>query len=288
MADQFVTRFAPSPTGQLHLGHAYSALLASDRANEAGGRFILRIEDIDKVRCRPEFEKGIIEDLTWLGLRWERDVRRQSEHFDEYRMALDKLDDLGLLYRCTCTRREIREEVAWSPSAPHGPEGPLYPGTCRKRRDDRLPPMDKDSSPYAIRLDVMQAISLLEQRGGWPLFWQDEVAGTVRADPASLGDVVLARKDTPTSYHLAVTVDDARQGVTHIIRGEDLLHTTHVHRLLQQLLELPAPVYLHHRLLTDETGRRYAKRDKANTLKALREAGRDPNEIIRELSAMFP
>lgn len=288
MTKKFITRFAPSPTGRLHLGHAYSALLASACSEKANGKFLLRIEDIDQVRCRPEWEEGIFEDLTWLGLSWEPNVRRQSEHFDDYHRALTALDDLGLLYCCTCTRREIRDEVAWSPSAPHGPEGPLYPGTCRRSRPDHLPVDGNESIPFAIRLDVARAIALVRERSLWPLSWQEEATGTVEADPASLGDVVLARKDTPTSYHLAVTVDDAEQGVTHIVRGDDLFHATHIHRLLQALLGLPTPVYLHHPLLTDDTGRRYAKRDKTNTLEALRESGRDPGEIIRELSAMFP
>jgi glutamyl-Q tRNA(Asp) synthetase len=269
-----VTRFAPSPTGDLHLGHAHSALVGWHAARSVGGRFLLRIEDIDRSRCRPEFTAGILRDLAWLGLDWDGPVRLQSEHFDDYRAALDRLWALDLLYPCFCTRAAIQAEVASAGAAPHGGEGPLYPGTCRSlaaaERERRM----RAGEAYALRLDAGRAAA----RSG-PLWWEDEIAGRVAADPSSHGDVVLARKDTPASYHLAVTVDDALQGVTLVTRGEDLFAATHVHRLLQALLELPVPRYRHHRLLTDETGRRLAKRDRAATLKALRAAGRTPAEV---------
>lgn len=275
---EFVTRFAPSPTGLLHIGHAFSALTAYDAARAAGGRFLLRIEDIDRTRCRPAFEEAILADLAWLGMTWEAPPRRQSEHFDDYAAALARLDRRGLIYPCFCTRKEILAEIAASPSAPHGPDGPVYPGTCRNlgkpERSRRL----AAGRPYALRLDVARA---LDRAGGAPA-WHDMDRGRRSNEVARLGDVVLARKDVPTSYHLAVTVDDALQGISHVIRGEDLTHATHVHRLLQALLDLPTPLYRHHRLLTDDSGRRFAKRDRSATLAALRDAGRTPAEI-REL-----
>ena len=269
-----VTRFAPSPTGLLHLGHAYAALFAWQRAQEAGGRFLLRIEDIDASRCREEFVAAILEDLSWLGLKWETPVRRQSRHLGDYCAALDRLEAAGLVYPCFCTRAAIKAEIARALDAPQGPDGPLYPGTCRG-----LSPRERErrrlaGEAYAVRLDVAQALA----RTG-PLTWHDERAGSVAADPLALGDVVLARKDAPTSYHLAVTVDDALQGVTQVTRGVDLFAATHVHRLLQALLDLPTPEYCHHALLGDAEGRRYAKRDRSLTLRALREAGRTPAEV---------
>jgi glutamyl-Q tRNA(Asp) synthetase len=269
-----VTRFAPSPTGLLHLGHAYSALFGYHCARAAGGKFLLRIEDIDRSRCRPEFEAAILEDLAWLGLDWDGPIRRQSQHFGNYRDALGRLDALGVTYPCFCTRKDIADEVARSGSAPHGPDGALYPGTCRA-----LPPAETSSRlaaglPYAIRLHAAKATGLTG-----PLSWRDRRAGTVAARPDLLGDVVLARKDVPTSYHLSVVVDDALQGVTLVTRGEDLFHATHIHRLLQALLGLPSPEYHHHALLTDSEGRRFAKRDRALTLRALREAGCSPAEV---------
>lgn len=266
-----VTRFAPSPTGLLHLGHAYSALLAYNAASLAGGRFLVRIEDIDRGRCRPEFEAAIYEDLGWLGLEWDQPVRRQSEHFADYEAALGKLSGMGLLYPCFCTRREIVE----SSKAPHGPEGPLYPGTCRVmdkgERAERLARGDA----YALRLDMGKALS----RIGGPLVWHDRDTGEIAAQPQDSGDVVLARKDTPTSYHLSVTVDDALQGVTLVIRGQDLFHATHVHRVLQALLGLPVPEYHHHPLLVDASGRRLAKRHKDETLATFREKGLTPADL---------
>lgn len=274
MADAVVTRFAPSPTGLLHLGHAYSALFSWRLARRAGGRFLLRIEDIDATRCRTDFAEALLEDLAWLGLDWDGPVRRQAQHLADYRAALERLDAAGLVYPCFCTRAAIRAEIAGAGRAPHGPDGPLYPGTCRGlgavARRRRL----AAGEPFALRLDVARAAA---QAG--PLTWQDAVAGMVSADPLALGDVVLARKDAPTSYHLAVTVDDALQGVTLVARGVDLFAATHVQRLLQALLGLPTPRYHHHPLRTDAAGRRYAKRDQALTLRALREAGRTPAEV---------
>lgn len=270
-----VSRFAPSPTGLLHLGHAYSALLAHDAARAAGGRFILRIEDIDTGRCRPEFVTAIEDDLAWLGLDWERPVRRQSEHMADYRAALDRLEAMGLLYPCFLSRKELDAAL----SAPHframqGPEGPVVVDA-----DRLLPAVEREArmaagESYALRLRMAAAL----ERAG-PLTWTDEGHGVQAADPMAFGDVVLARKDTPASYHLAVTVDDALQGVTLVVRGEDLFQATHVHRLLQDLLGLPTPLYRHHRLLTDAEGRRYAKRDRSLTLQALRDAGRSAADI---------
>lgn len=269
-----ITRFAPSPTGELHLGHAHSALFAFAEARKAQGRFLLRIEDIDRTRCRPEFTQGIFADLAWLGLEWEKPVRVQSEHFDDYRAALDRLDAMGLLYPCFCTRKDIAREVESAGHAPHGPDGPLYPGHCRHLSPAERAERTESGQPFALRLDMAEAA----RRIG-PLSWHDRSRGEQAARPEMFGDVVLARKDTPASYHLAVTVDDALQGVTLVTRGEDLFEATHVHRLLQALLGLPTPDYAHHRLLTDEQGRRYAKRDRSLTLRALRDAGRTPQEV---------
>lgn len=264
-----VTRFAPSPTGRLHLGHAHAALFAWTLARRAGGRFLVRIEDIDRTRCRPEFTAAALDDLAWLGLDWEAPVRMQSTHLPEYRAALDALAARGLLYPCFCTRAEIAREVAASAGAPHGPDGPLYPGTCRllpqSVRGDRI----AAGEPYALRLDIAAACDAV--RG--PLWFEDLSVGRVRAEPLQFGDVVLARKDSPASYHLCVSHDDARQGVTLVTRAEDLRAATHLHRLLQALFGWPTPVYAHHTLLRDAAGRRLAKRDGAPTLASLREAG---------------
>jgi glutamyl-Q tRNA(Asp) synthetase len=258
-----VTRFAPSPTGLLHLGHAFAAGFAYQAA--AGGSFLVRLEDIDLTRSRPDYETAIFADLSWLGFQWQQPVRRQSEHFDDYRAALAKLEALGLLYPCFCTRRDI----ANAGQAPQGPDGPLYPGTCRalniKDRADRI----ASGVPYALRLDVEKAVQL----AGSPLSWNDLDLGECVASPAIFGDVVLARKETPASYHLSVVVDDALQGITLVTRGVDLLSATHLHRLLQHLLDLPVPQYRHHRLITDEHGQRLAKRDNARSIQSLRESG---------------
>jgi glutamyl-Q tRNA(Asp) synthetase len=269
-----VTRFAPSPTGRLHLGHAYSALFAEAAARQSNGRFLLRIEDIDPARCRPEFEQGILEDLAWLGLQWETPVRRQSDHLGDYRAALERLESVGLLYPCFCSRKEIQAEIARAVVAPHGPEGPLYRGTCRALSASERKSRISLGRPYALRLDVAAGLA----RTG-PLTWQDLDRGVILAEPQLLGDAVLGRRDAPASYHLAVSLDDDLQGVNLVTRGEDLLAATHVHRLLQSLLDLATPVYRHHRLLTNDKGERLAKRDGAMTLAALRQAGHTPAEV---------
>ena len=269
-----VTRFAPSPTGLLHLGHAYSAFAGWHAARAAGGRFLLRVEDIDADRCRPHFEDAIYEDLTWLGLRWEQPVRRQSRHLADYRLALTKLEEMGVVYPCFCTRKAIREEVARVAQAPHGPDGALYPGTCRSlspgERDSR---MDSGAS-YALRLDSAKAAEMVGETE-----WEDELAGRQPLLPGLFGDVVVARRDVPTSYHLSVTVDDHLQGVTLVTRGLDLFQSTHVHRMLQALLGYPSPSYRHHRLISDANGQRLAKRSDAVSIRQLRATGMSPAEI---------
>ncbi|RAU24022.1 tRNA glutamyl-Q(34) synthetase GluQRS [Paramagnetospirillum kuznetsovii] len=269
-----ITRFAPSPTGALHLGHAHSALFAHQEARRAGGRFLLRIEDIDPTRCRPEFTRAILTDLAWLGLDWEEPVRIQSEHFDDYRTALARLDEAGLLYPCFCTRKDIAREIEGAGHAPHGPDGAVYPGTCRALSASERAERKAAGETYALRLDMAEAV----RRSG-DLHWRDRKAGIVTARPDLFGDVVLARKDSPASYHLAVTVDDALQGVTLVTRGEDLFDATHIHRILQWQLRLATPDYAHHPLLVDASGRRYAKRDRALTLGALRAAGKTVDEV---------
>ena len=278
-----VFRFAPSPNGYLHLGHALSALINADMAAAAGGRLLLRIEDIDQSRCRPEFEKAIDEDLAWLGLKWERPVRRQSEHFDDYRTALAKLDAMGLIYPSFESRAEIAMMVAGREAKgpwPRDPDGaPLYPGAAKS-----LPQAERQrrmaSEPYALRLDMQAALA----RAG-DLTWRESGAGPdgqtgiIRADPAAWGDAVLARKDAPASYHLAVVVDDAAQAVTDVVRGRDLYHATSVHRLLQVLLDLPAPRYQHHRLILDADGHKLSKSTAATGLRELRAAGTTPADI---------
>lgn len=268
-----VTRFAPSPNGYLHLGHAMSALTGFRAARDAGGRFLLRIEDIDTGRARPEFEQAIYDDLAWLGLNWEQPVRRQSEHFADYAAALARLADLT--YPCFCTRKDIEAEIARSPAAPHGPEGALYPGICRHLPDAERRRRIDAGHTFAVRLDVARAMA-----AAGPLRWHDRLRGDIAADPASLGDVVLARKDIPSSYHLAVTVDDALQGVTLVTRGEDLFHATHIHRLLQALLDLPVPDYWHHGLVRDAQGERLAKSKAAPALRDLRAAGMSAQEVL--------
>ena len=271
---ELVTRFAPSPTGLLHLGHAHSALSGWRRAREAGGRFLLRIEDIDPGRCRPEFAAAIEEDLGWLGLDWDGEVRVQSRHLPEYQAALDRLAGRGLLYPCFCTRADIAREVAASASAPHGPDGPLYPGTCRRLSVDERQARLAMGELHALRLDMARALAQVP-----PLDFEEEGQGHLACHPARFGDVVLARKDAPASYHLCVTHDDALQGVTLVTRGEDLKAATDLHRLIQTLMGWPEPAYAHHALLTDSTGRRLAKRDRAATLRDLRDAGRSPAEV---------
>jgi glutamyl-Q tRNA(Asp) synthetase len=282
MPERFVTRFAPSPTGLLHLGHAFSALTAWDAAQAAGGEFLLRIEDTDQARARAEYEAAIYEDLAWLGLSWPEPVWRQSERLDVYEAALERLAGLGVTYPCCCTRADIRAAL----SAPQETEtyspqhGAVYPGTCRGRAMAACGPGD------AIRLDLDRALTLLE---GQALTWRETGpghAGTCTLDPEAMrrhiGDVVLGRKDIgAAAYHLSVVVDDAGQGVTHIVRGEDLFEATPIHRLLQALLELPVPVWHHHPLVRDEAGKRLAKRDDARAIRAYREAGHTPEDVRR-------
>lgn len=280
----FVTRFAPSPTGLLHLGHAYSAILAHDAARSAGGVFLLRIEDIDATRCRPEFEAATYEDLAWLGLGWPMPVRRQSEHFADYAAALERLRALGVVYRCFLTRKEI---AAASLSAPHGagegPDGMIYTGPVQQMSADEEEARIARGESFAWRLSIKYSQDLLGEDFARLVFIEREdgsnIEHEIAARPQMLGDVILGRKDTPTSYHLSVVHDDALQGVTHIIRGEDLRTSTHIHALLQKLLGLPTPIYRHHKLLTGPDGKRYAKRDKSLTLASLREAGVSPTDI---------
>jgi glutamyl-Q tRNA(Asp) synthetase len=283
-ADTIVTRFAPSPTGYLHLGHVRSALEGWRAARNAGGRFLLRLEDIDRGRCRDEYAAAILDDLAWLGLDWDGPVRRQSEHFDDYRRALEGLAALGVLYPCFCTRQEVQAEIARSGGAPQAESLSPYPGSCRRLSCTARAGKQSLGRDYALRLDLGRALALTG-----PLDWVEEGGGEprqVRMDPAPLGDVVLARKDVPASYHLAVSVDDAIQGVTLVTRGEDLAPATHIHRLLQALLGLPTPRYRHHALLTDETGRRLAKRDLAKTIRAMRAAGMTSAEMLERAFAL--
>jgi glutamyl-Q tRNA(Asp) synthetase len=287
----FTTRFAPSPTGLLHKGHAFSALTAWAAARAAGGRFILRIEDIDATRARPQYEAAILEDLAWLGLDWERPVRRQSEHMADYQAALDRLRGGGLLYRCFRTRREVLDEIG---RAPHGPgegrHGQVFRGAPPPQAEEarRL----AAGEAYAWRLSLDAARRVLGEAAWGGLSFREEgegpdgAHGLIPAQPLRLGDVVLARRDVGVAYHLAVVVDDALQGVSHVIRGQDLFEAAHIQRLLQALLELPAPAYRHHRLLLSPAGRRLAKRDKAETLCDLRARGVSADELRNELG--FP
>lgn len=271
-----VTRFAPSPTGYLHLGHAHAALFAWRLARAAGGRFLVRLEDIDLARCRPAFADAALQDLAWLGLDWDGEVRVQSRHFPEYHAVLEMLTRRGLLYPCFCTRADIAREIAAAASAPHAPDGALlYPGTCR-----RLSPADRAAhlaagTPHAMRLDMARA---LEMAGG-PLLYEEMGDGWTTCGPERFGDAVLGRKDVPASYHLCVTHDDAQQGVTLVTRGLDLRPATDLHRLIQALIGWPAPTYAHHRLLLDAGGRRLSKRDGALAVRALRDAGHSPREV---------
>jgi glutamyl-Q tRNA(Asp) synthetase len=278
-----ITRFAPSPTGLLHVGHAASARFAATMAR--GGRFLLRIEDIDRSRCRPEFEAAIYEDLAWLGLSWETPVRRQSAHFDEYKDALAELDRRGLLYPCFCTRADLQREIAGAVSAPHlatASEISVYPGTCRHLSPAEQERRKSEGTPYALRLRMDEAV-----KGAGSLAWTDESRGAQTATPEIFGDVVLGRKDTPTSYHLACTLDDARQGITLVTRGEDLFSATHVHRLLQALFDLPTPRYAHHGLVTDKKGKKFSKRDNAVTIRSMRENGRSPDDVWAAAGNIF-
>ncbi len=269
----FVTRFAPSPTGLLHIGHAFSALTAHDAARAAGGRFLLRIEDTDLTRCRPAFEAAIHEDLAWLGLQWETPVWRQSDRMGVYEAALAGLRARGLLYRCFRTRRSLMEEMA----APHGPAAHVVRGRPLPANEEAA--LLSAAAPYAWRLWLDAALDAVADRA--LVFEADGVE--VHAEPARLGDIVLARKEFPASYHLASVIDDAAQGITHVIRGDDLVEAAHIHVLLQALLGLPTPVYRHHRLILGPDGKRLAKRDQAATLASLRAAGVSPGEVRSRL-----
>lgn len=270
-----VTRFAPSPTGRLHLGHAYAAWFAWDAARQAGGRFLLRIEDLDQGRARPEFEAGILEDLRWLDLDWDGDIVRQSDRAPAYLAALDHLKAASLIYPCFCTRRDIVAEIAGAGAAPHGPEGPVYPGTCRALTAAEADARIAAGDGYALRLDSAAAIAAIG-----PLEWRDRTQGLVSAQPEAFGDIVLARKDAPAAYHLAVVVDDAASGVTLVTRGDDLFAATDVQVLLQALLGLPRPEYAHHGLVLGADGKRLAKRDRAKTLEAMRRLGASPADVL--------
>lgn len=279
-----VFRFAPSPNGLLHLGHAYSALLNFDMAKTAGGTFLLRIENIDTERCRPELETQILHDLEWLGIEWETPPRRQSEHFDDYAQALAKLEQQEIIYPAFMSRSEIRNAVQnWGISWPTDPDGvAIYPGEERDWTDEERATMMQKRDRHTKRFHMEKATALTP-----PLTWTEQgngpngETGTQTAKPQSWGDVVIARSDTPTSYHLAVTVDDALQGVTHVVRGQDLFQATAVHRLLQERLALPQPIYHHHKLITDENGHKLSKSRNDISLKALREAGKTPEDIRR-------
>lgn len=281
-----VTRFAPSPTGFLHIGHAYAALTAWQAARDRGGKFLLRIEDIDLARCRTEFELAIVEDLSWLGMSWETPARRQSQHFGDYVAAIKRLELKGVVYPCFCTRQEIAAEIARAAAAPHADElvEGRYPGTCRSlSATDRAERITK-GTVYALRLDCEKALASIsgqelgfEELGSGP----EGQAGYQLTHPEWISDIVLARKELPASYHVAVVVDDALQGVTLVTRGQDLFAATHIQRLLQALLGLPTPRYLHHRLILNRDGKKFSKRDGAVTIRSLRNSGASPEDIRR-------
>ena len=279
LPQHIVTRFAPSPTGRLHVGHGWSALMAQDLARQSGGVFRLRIEDIDGARSRAAHVDGIVEDLRWLGIDWDGPLVRQSDRLDVYADALERLRAMGLVYPCFCTRADI----AASASAPHGADAMVYPGTCRSLDEgERIDRMAYDA--HAWRIDMARAVAMTG-----PLAWTDIDHGIVPADPLAAGDVVLARKDAPTSYHLAATLDDADMEVTLVLRGNDLRAATDIHRLLQALFHLPTPAYRHHPLLVGADGKRLAKRDGGLQLAQLRDAGVDPAQLRADLRAgRFP
>lgn len=295
-----VLRFAPSPNGRLHLGHALSALLNAGMAKALGGRLLIRIEDIDRTRCTPELEAGVLEDLAWLGLDWEQPVRRQSEHFPEYAAALDRLSAMGLVRKAFLTRGEIARAVAQLAETrgapwPCDPDGaPLYPGDEAVLGPEEIAAREAQGAPFALRLDMAAALARCKALLAAPLSWQElpddegrQAPECIAADPARWGDVVLARKDTPTSYHLSVVVDDALQGITHVVRGRDLYEATAVHRLLQVLLGLPEPLYRHHRLVLGEDGRKLSKSQGDTALAELRAKGATP-DTIRRLVGLAP
>ncbi len=286
--DQPVFRFAPSPNGHLHLGHALSALYTWNRAQEAGGRFLLRLEDIDLARCSERYVCDMLEDLEWLGLRWEEPVRCQSLHFDDYRTVLDTLDELGVLYPCFATHQEIRSAVAQRTDHPTDPDGaPIYPGLARSLSTVQRDTLLAQGKPFARRIDMSKAVELARTMNAAPVTFEELASGpegetgTIPVQAHCWGDVILARKDIPASYHIAVVHDDALQGVTHVTRGQDLFYATYVHRVLQILLGLPAPAYEHHGLIRDESGRRLSKSARDKSLRSLRTEGHTRNDIVR-------
>lgn len=274
----FITRFAPSPTGRLHMGHAFSALFAESLAITERGKFLLRIEDIDKNRCRKEYTEGIYEDLEWLGIRWDSEVLIQSTRFDEYKNSINILREMEVLYPCFCSRKKIEAEQSNVGLAPHGSMQPKYSGNCRyigpEERENRIAKRE----PHSWRIDCGKALSITGQ-----LQWVDRAAGTINVESSILGDVIISRKDIETSYHLAVTLDDAHQGVSLVSRGKDLMESTHVHRLLQCLLDLPVPQWYHHKLIKDSKGKRFSKREGSLTLKEMRDSGISAEYLRREL-----
>lgn len=286
-------RFAPSPNGRLHLGHAYSALFTEQAARDAGGELLLRIEDIDQTRTKPEFIEGILEDMDWLGIRFSDEVRYQSNHFSDYQRALDRLDKMGLLYPCPASRKDIEIEITGKQEDrewPRDPDGALlYPGIWRDRTSSEYEKLRNSGQPVTIRLHIAKAIGEIERLGALPLSFREDgigpngESGRVILDPAIWGDVVLARKETPTSYHLSVVADDADQGITHITRGQDLFYATIIHRLLQVLLELPEPIYCHHRLIRADDTRKLSKNVGDTSLDFLRKAGVSAEEIRCDL-----
>jgi len=284
MTNRSIFRFAPSPNGALHLGHALSAFVTHDMAHEAGGRFLLRIEDIDLERCRPEYEAQMLDDLAWLGLTWEEPVRRQSQHFETYRQALGNLEAMGLLYPCFASRKEVAGRAKTGHNDPDGV--PIYPGLHKGLSSTEIDARKDAGEAFALRLHMDKAIEMARtMSAGPPSFRElDPVSGEIEtraAEPARWGDAVIARKDVPTSYHLAVVVDDASQDVTHVTRGQDLYAATGIHRLLQVLLALPEPLYHHHALLRDEAGRKLSKSHKDKALASLRAEGATPKDIRR-------
>ncbi|MDB5595104.1 MAG: gluQ [Hyphomicrobiales bacterium] len=281
---QPVFRFAPSPNGYLHIGHAYSALRNFEMARAHDGRFLLRIEDIDTDRCRPDFEQAIYEDLTWLGITWEKPVLRQSEHFSDYARTVERLQDQGLLYPCFCTRLDISRVVSGVRDWPRDPDGaPIYPGTCRQLSQEERNRRLASGQRAALRIDMSQAIFEAGMLLGWCEYGEGEEPRDVRAEPMLWGDTVLARKDIPTSYHVSVVIDDARQGITDVVRGKDLFNATSLHRLLQALLDLPAPRYHHHDLLRDAAGQKLSKSTRAKSIRTLRAEGVKPEDVRRRL-----
>ncbi len=277
----FITRFAPSPNGWLHLGHAYSALIGARAAQAAGGQFLLRLEDIDIGRARPHFVEGIYQDLGWLGLSWPTPVMVQSERFEIYAAALKTLREQELVYPCWATRRDIAEAISDKPNWPRDPDGaPVYPGLYRDLPAHQRKSLMWEGGSYAWRLDMKKALQIAAQKSVAPLSYIEEGQGTVLATPEAFGDIILARKDTPTSYHLAVVIDDAAQGVSQVTRGQDLAPATSVHRLLQVLLDLPAPIYHHHALVRDTSGRRLSKQASDTGFREFRQQGMSVDDVL--------